>query len=62
LWAWAATLAVIVALAWILGSWSTGSNVVHSLILLGVGGYLAWLIVTGWIEWRQQRRNRNAPD
>jgi threonine/homoserine/homoserine lactone efflux protein len=62
LWAWATTLAVIVALAWILGSWSTASNVVHSVILVGVGGYLAWLIVTGWIEWRQQRRKRNASD
>jgi len=58
LWAWATTLAVIVALAWILGSWSTASNVVHSVILLGVGGYLAWLIIAGWIEWRQQHGNR----
>jgi len=60
LWAWAATLAAIVALAWMLGSWSTASNVVHSVILLGVGGYLAWLIVAGWIEW--QRRNDKPPE
>jgi hypothetical protein len=60
LWAWAVVLAVMVALAWILGSWKTASNIVHSVIFVLVGGYLAWLIIAGWVEWRQKRRNRNA--
>jgi len=22
-----------------------------------IGGYFAWLVVSGWIEWRQRRRS-----
>jgi hypothetical protein len=47
----------MIALAWMLGSWSSASNIVHSVLFVIGGGYFAWLIVSGWIEWRQRRRN-----
>ena len=57
LWAWAVVLAAMIALAWILGSWSSASNIVRSVLVVIGGGYFAWLIVSGWIEWRQRRRS-----
>jgi threonine/homoserine/homoserine lactone efflux protein len=47
----------MIALAWMLGSWSSASNIVHSVLFVIGGGYFAWLIVSGWIEWRQRRLN-----
>jgi 4-amino-4-deoxy-L-arabinose transferase-like glycosyltransferase len=62
LWVWVIILAVMVALAWMLGSWSTAWNVAQSFALVLTGACLAWLIVAGWLEWRQQRRKSDVPD
>jgi len=56
LWAWAFMLAVTLVVAWLLGSWQGATNIIRSILFVAGGAYFAWLIVAGWIEWRNREK------
>jgi threonine/homoserine/homoserine lactone efflux protein len=51
------TLAFLLALAFLFGSWKAGSGIGQK-VLFAVGGiYFVWLLWSGWVEWRERRND-----
>jgi len=61
LWTWALMLAVTLVVAWLVGSWHGATNIVRSILFALGAAYFCWLIVAGWIEWRQRNNGDEQP-
>ena len=60
LWSWAALLALVIVLGWLLGGWSRGWHAAQAIMIVLTVTALVSLFVAGLIEYVAGRRDRQG--